>query len=213
MGGNLTKHDASGMQQTQLDNLPTRHSLIDRARSDTDSPAWEDLLDYYAPFIDKILLKMGLRGADLEDVRQQVLLKLWQGLQSYTRGEGDGAKRVCFRNWLSTLIRNAAVDWFRSQRRNHAVQPLTSADEAAFDSEDSEIEGLIERDWQKHILTLAMQNLKVFALSLKGESVESIATSLDLRHESVYVLKTRVKTRLSQEIAQLRTELEGQSHD
>lgn len=208
--------------KTQFDNLPTRHSLIDRVRSNAEAPAWEDLLNYYVPFIDKILLRMGLRGADLEDVRQQVLLKLWKGLQAYARDEESGGKRARFRNWLSTLIRNAAIDWFRSQHRNHVEIPMPSADDAGWDSEDPEIEGVIEEEWQKHILLLAMWNLrqvfsgkalKVFALSLKGESVESIAASLDLRQESVYVLKTRVKTRLSQEIARLRTELEGQAHD
>jgi DNA-directed RNA polymerase specialized sigma24 family protein len=41
---------------------------------------------------------MGLRGPDLEDARQQVPLKLWQGLKNYKRDE----KRARFRSWLST---------------------------------------------------------------------------------------------------------------
>lgn len=198
------------------DSLPTRHSLIQEALTKPDGQAWEELLRHYTPFIDKILLMIGLRGADLEDVRQQALLKLWRGLDIYKRDEG----RARFRNWLSTLIRNAAIDWFRSQERGRRHASL--ADHGGLDVENSEIELRIEEEWQRHILAIAMQNLrqifsgkamKVFSLSLKGESPESIAEKLDLRLESVYVLKTRVKMRLTREIAKLRIELEGGCHE
>lgn len=198
------------------DSLPTRHSLIQEALAKPDGQAWEELLRHYTPFIDKILLMIGLRGADLEDVRQQALLKLWRGLDIYKRDEG----RARFRNWLSTLIRNAAIDWFRSQERGRRHASL--ADHGGLDVENPEIELRIEEEWQRHILAIAMQNLrqifsgkamKVFSLSLKGESPESIAAKLDLRLESVYVLKTRVKMRLTREIAKLRLELEGGCHE
>lgn len=196
--------------------LPTRHSLIEEARSKPDGQAWIELLGYYEPFIDKILLMLGLRGADLDDVRQQVLLKLWRGLDAYKRDDN----RARFRNWLSTLIRHTAIDWFRAQARGRRHDSL--ADTTFLDVENPEIERQIEQEWQKHILAIALQNLrqvfsgkamKVFSLSLKGESPETISVSLDLRLESVYVLKTRVKTRLTREIARLRLDLEGESHD
>ena len=200
------------------DILPTRHSLIERARSRNDSKTWEDLLDYYESFIRKILLRMGFRGMDLEDVRQQVLLKLWQGLKSYKRDPG----RARFRNWLSTLIRNSAINWIKAQRQNKREFILQSGDLERIASEGPEIEQLIEQEWQRHVVTLAIENLQqvfsgkaleVFALSLEGESVESIAATLDLRKESVYVLRTRVKARVRQEIARLQHELEGDHHE
>ena len=97
------------------DVLPTRLTLLQRAQADPDDPAWDDLLQYYDPFIRKILVRVGLRGADLEDASQQVCLKLWKGLASYRRKESGS----CFRNWLSALVRNAAIDWMRAQRRQH----------------------------------------------------------------------------------------------
>jgi RNA polymerase sigma factor (sigma-70 family) len=198
------------------DSLPTRHSLIQEALAKPNGQAWEELLGRYEPFIDKILLMLGLRGADLDDVRQQVLLKLWIGLDTYRLDEG----RARFRNWLSTLIRNTAIDWFRSQERGRRHASL--ADSGEHDVENPEIECQIEKEWQKYILSIALQNLRqvfsgkamrVFSLSLKGEPPESIASSLDLRLESVYVLKTRVKTRLTREITRLRLDLEGESDD
>jgi len=200
------------------DMLPTRHSLISKARSLHDEGAWENLLGYYEPFITKILIRMGFRDADLKDVRQQVSLKLWKGIGSYQRDEHQAR----FRNWLSTLIRNTAIDWIRSQHRHGRESTLQPDDEERIDPEKSGIENVIEQEWQRHVVSLALENLKqvfsgkalqVFALTLKGESVDSIATILDLRKESVYVLKTRVKTRVSQEIARLRIELEGDADE
>ncbi|MCH7228814.1 RNA polymerase sigma factor [Haloferula sp. A504] len=196
------------------DLLPTRRSLIVRASSGPDGKPWEDLLKYYDSFITKILLRMGFRDMDLEDVRQQVSLKLWQGLGSYQPDEG----RARFRNWLSTLIRNCAIDWIRAHRWQHAETSLESEDLERMDPERPEIEGMIEQEWQRHVVDLAIGNLRqvfsgkalqVFALSLRGESVDSIAERLKLRRESVYVLKTRVKARVRLEIARLQLELEG----
>ena len=200
------------------DMLPTRLSLISKARSLHDEKAWEELLGYYEPFITKILLRMGFRDPDLKDVRQQVSLKLWRGIGYYERDE----QRARFRNWLSTLIRNSAIDWIRSQQRHTREAAWEPGHLERLHPETPGIETVIEQEWQKHIVTLAVENLKrvfsgkalqVLALSLKGETVESIAALLDLRKESVYVLKTRVKTRISQEIARLRAELEGEADD
>ena len=80
------------------DNLPTRVSLLHQAQASKDAVVWDELLQYYEPFITKILFRMGLRGLVLEDARQQVSLKLWQGLKNYKRYE----KRTRFRSWLST---------------------------------------------------------------------------------------------------------------
>lgn len=200
------------------DMLPTRHSLISKALSLHDEGAWRELLGYYDPFIMKILIRMGFRNADLKDVQQQVSLKLWKGIDSYQKED----HRARFRNWLSTLIRNSAIDWIRSQQRHGRETVLHQGDLEYIDPERSGIETVIEQEWQKHVVTLAVENLKqvfsgkalqVLALSLKGESVDSISTILDLRKESVYVLKTRVKVRVSQEIARLRIELEGDADE
>jgi len=200
------------------DSLPTRHSLIEKAKSQRRGESWNELLVYYESFITKILLHMGFRNMDLEDARQQVALKLWQGLDSYRKDE-QGAR---FRNWLSTLIRNSAINWINAQRQVRRESMLQSDDLERIAPEGPEIEQLIEQEWQRHVVTLAVENLKqvfsgkaleVFALSLEGESVDSIAATLDLRKESVYVLRTRVKARVRQEIARLQHELEGNHHE
>ncbi len=204
--------------ENSTDLLPTRVSLLEKARSRNEDRTWEELLDYYAPFITKILLRMGFRGADLDDARQQVALNLWKGLRGYRSGE----ERAPFRNWLSKLIRHAAIDWIRSQRRHREKTVACDTDEInLLNPQDPEVESLIELEWQQHLVSMAMRNLQevfsgkaleVFVRALEGESAEDIAKELDLRRESVYVLKTRVKTRLRHEILRLRIELEDPAH-
>lgn len=196
------------------DPLRTRHSLLERASTVGDAATWEELIGYYAPFIRKVLLRMNFRGADLDDAHQQVCLKLWQGLASYRKQE-DGAR---FRNWLATVIRNAAIDWIHKNRRHAGMLPLDEASSEALDRGEPELERWIEDEWQRHIVSCAMENLRgvftgrafeVLAMSLRGMEAEEIAAELGLRRESVYVLKSRVKNRFAQEIKRLRDELEG----
>ena len=64
----------------------TRISLLERARVSGSELAWEELHAIYEPFVLRLLGSMGMKGADLEDARQQVFVKLWKNLRSYRRG-------------------------------------------------------------------------------------------------------------------------------
>ncbi len=205
----------TGRKDIYTDVLPTRLTLLQRAQSESDDAVWEDLLRYYEPFIRKILLRMGLRAEDLEDARQQVSLTLWKGLSSYSRDQGGSR----FRNWLSTLIHNAAIDWLRVNRRQcgHMVPLDETAADLIYDGE-SEVLQIIEAEWKRYVVRLALDNLRgvftghafeVLELSLQGYTGDEIAERLGIRKESVYVLRNRVKVRLSREIAHIRLDLEG----
>jgi DNA-directed RNA polymerase specialized sigma subunit len=97
--------------QNFTDLLPTRMSLLKRASLEEQADAWNELLIYYDPFVSKILLRWGIGGSDLDDVKQQVFMRLWKGLSNYKKLD-NGSK---FRNWLSTLIRRTAINWYHSQ--------------------------------------------------------------------------------------------------
>ena len=196
------------------DGFLTRPSLILRARGDEESPAWEELLSYYEPFVSMVLQRMGFRGEDLEDLRQQVFVKLWNGLEKYEKRDA-----VRFRSWLSSLIRNAATDWMR---RHAKTEKSLSLDEPGAMEQLKlgnvpEVEEQIEEEWRNYLVKVAMERIKevftgnafeVFALTLEGKSVEEISSELGLRTDSIYVLRNRVKGRLQREIQQLRHDLE-----
>ncbi len=195
----------------------TRASLLVRAQSRPDHPSWEELLELYRPFITRILGHIGLRDANLEDVKQHVLLNLWTGLPLYRKT--DAATK--FRSWLARLIRNTAVDWFRRQKRVNLETSLEDVGHESLPSDLPDLEERVEKEWQHYVLTLALQRLQksfsgkaltVLSLSLQNLSCEEIGARLNLRTESVYVLKARVKSRLQREIKQLRAELEHPTH-
>ena len=80
-----------------------------------------------------------------------------------------------------------------------------------------EIDTIADREWEIHLTNLAIKKIEPFfsnkavetlRLSLKGLSVEEIAAKLELKGNSVYRLKSRVKIRLIEELALLREELE-----
>lgn len=193
----------------------TRVTLLHRAREGKDNLAWEELMEIYAPFVSKVLAGMGFRGADLDDARQMVFIRLWKGLRNYERDE-DRAK---FRTWFARLIRNTAINIIRSKKREPAGNSLNDDDygQAPILSDDPVIEARVEQEWQEYIVELAMEKarakfsgnaIEVFTMSLAGQSVEKIAETLNIKTNTVYILKHRVKTVLLNEIQQLKYNLE-----
>jgi RNA polymerase sigma factor (sigma-70 family) len=193
----------------------TRISLIKRACASSPEKelAWEELIESYNPFIERVLVHLGYRSHDLEDLRQEVGLLLWKGLRTYR--VDDPTTR--FRAWLSRVIRNAVANQARSARSRPILLEMTEKDSAK-DVHAPEIDKIIVKEWQSHIVRLALARLEtaftgkaveVGRLSLLGRSVPAIAKELGLQEKSVYVLRHRVNRRLTLEIAAIRDELEN----
>lgn len=196
--------------------LQTRVSLLQRAREGQSDMAWEELLGFYEPFVAKVLGSMGFRGADLEDAQQQVSLRLWKGLKSYERDP----ERARFRTWFARLIRNTALNIIRSRNRQPRGPSLDdeTSGQAMLLSDEPGIEARVEQEWQVYIVDLAMARaremfsgnaVEVFSMSLAGHPVEEIATTLNIKVNTVYILKHRVKSVLLNEIQRLKQDLEN----
>lgn len=142
-----------------------------------------------------------------------MFLKLWQRLGTYQKQSEDSK----FRSWLAVVIRNVAIDWLRGQKNRDLKRGTDeSVDERTISA--PEITVMIEREWQRHVVATALERLKpvfssnafeVLRLSLEGVSAEEVGERLSIRSQSVYVLKSRVKKRVQQEIAQIRLEQES----
>lgn len=197
--------------QSGTDPLVTRVSLLERACANPEGDAWTELLSYYKPFIVRVLKSLGYREPELSDIQQEVFVKLWKGLELYKRD----TNRAKFRTWFSVLIRNVSTDYARATKRRkihlEAVDPMWAS------TEDSKLIELIESEWRRHVVDIAMarvrtvfsgQALKVCLLTLQDFSAEDIAKQLNLKIESVYMLRYRVKARLVMEIKQLKQQLE-----
>jgi RNA polymerase sigma-70 factor (ECF subfamily) len=170
---------------------------------------WEELAAYYYPFIKIILRHIRIHENDIEDISQNVMLKLWKNLSKFDPSRGK------FRTWLISIIRNTAkatqIKQIKDKNRDYKYLEETST------TINDPLEEIFRNEWRKYITNVALENIRkqfsgkaveVFLLSLKNLNAEQIAEKLDLKPDSVYRLKNRVKDQLVLEIKRLRTELE-----
>jgi RNA polymerase sigma factor (sigma-70 family) len=197
------------------DQYQTRATLIRRVQNQHDDASWDEFVHAYRRYIYAIIRSMNISEHDTEDILQQVLIKLWDNLPKM-----DYNKIKRFRSWLSTVTKNCVTDFIRKRTRDTNRIKKAGQDETLTYLKSirlPEIDAIAEREWEIHLTNLALENIEslfsgkavdAFRLTLQGHTVEEIAAQLDLKENSVYRLKNRVKDRLIQEIAYLRKELE-----
>jgi len=193
--------------------METRYSLLDRALQQEDEKAWEELHEQYKRFIFYILRESGVAPQNLEDLSQEVFLLLTQKLRLYSHEKGK------FRSWLKTLIINAARTDFRKAQA-YGRKKGVYLDELTVhgNTKTSDIEDYIEEEWEKFIVTEAMERIRksyntgtyrVFELWAAGRSAAEIANETEYKVSTVYTLIKQVKARLKQERKGLLMDLEG----
>lgn len=193
----------------------TRKTLIQRIKERPDDYSWEEFLRIYRPYIYAIIRNMNVSADDVDDLVQQVCIKVWKNISKMELAESHR-----FRSWLSSVTINCTRDYFRKSARDAARVEKASADESLnyLRSVDSpEIERVAQQEWEIHLTNLALENIEplftpqtveVFMLSLEGLSAKEIAVKLEVPENAVYYQKNRFKRRLVQEIAHLRNEFE-----
>ena len=197
------------------DQYQTRATLIMRVQNQHDEESWEEFVHVYRRYIYAIIRSMNISEHDTEDILQQVLINLWNSLPKM---EYEKINR--FRSWLSTVTKNCVTDFIRKRTRDSKRLEKAGQDETLTYLRAirlPEINAIAEREWEIHLTNLALENIEplfsgkaveAFRLTLQGKSVEEVSSELDLKTNSVYRLKNRVKERLIQEIRHLRSELE-----
>ena len=193
-------------------NTFTRISLLQRAQA-SDSGAWDEVLRFYEPFVRRTLGIMKINPSTTDDVCQQVLAKLWQELKNFQPDE----KRARFRTWFTKLIRNVAIDDYRKRKRANRVSGVSTDAVYLLTGDSSELEQKIEAEWEKYVITVAMDRIQrifsgkaveVFLRVHEGESCEQVSKSLGISKQSGHVLKSRVKKRLMDEVVRILDSLE-----
>jgi RNA polymerase sigma factor (sigma-70 family) len=189
----------------------TRHTLLQRLMTD-DQQAWEDFVVHYRPFTCSILKKMNVSYSDQDELIQLILIKLHENLASYSKEKGR------FHSWLATVIKNTIRNYIsKDSRLNEKNSELQNNLLTFNENSNSELDELIQDEWMKYLYEKAITRLKgilsenvfsCFEMSLAGEPAEKIADELGVKLESVYTIRTRMKSRLQTEIKKLIAELE-----
>jgi RNA polymerase sigma-70 factor (ECF subfamily) len=101
----------------------TRLTLIERVCA-LDSASWNEFIMLYSPLLlayirDSSRRKnLGFTEQDLEEVKQDVLVKLFQALPVFKL---DRENRGRFRTWLWRVVYNAAIDHVRKRQRSQST--------------------------------------------------------------------------------------------
>lgn len=187
----------------------TRASLILRLPSATNAEAWREFVSIYEPFVYRFARRGGLQDADARELVQNVLLSVARAVGRW-RPDGDRGK---FRTWLFRIARNQLIDIVSKRQKQMVGQGGTSMvgvlnQHPALDTWSSDDVWLSHR---RELFQWAAERVKnsvkeatwqaFWMTAVEDRSVEDAAGILGLSVGAVYIARSRVLSRLRDEIA------------
>jgi RNA polymerase sigma-70 factor, ECF subfamily len=166
----------------------------------------------YTPLVYHWSARRGVRGADAEDVAQEVFQAAAAGLARFRRErEGDS-----FRGWLRGITRNVLLQHFRrADRQPRAsggtdalarLQDVAEAEPPDADEDDSpsELEALRRRALDLVRGQVEERTWRAFWLTaIEGRSPNDVAPGLGVSPTAVRMAKSRVLRRLKEQFGDL----------
>jgi RNA polymerase sigma factor (sigma-70 family) len=196
------------------DTLTTHVSLLVRLRDPHDRAAWAQFVELYGSLVYGFVRQRGMQDADAADLTQEVFQAV---AQAVGRWEYD-PKRGKFRGWLYAITRNRMARFLHRR----GTQPQGSGDTAANQrlSEEpdptAEPEAAWEEEYHKHAFRLACERVRpvvapatwdaFWRTAVEGQETPAVARALGMSVGAVYVAKSRVLTRLAEEIRSMEAE-------
>ena len=83
-----------------------------------ENPAWEELLSAHSRKVYSVCYRFTGRGADAEDLTQEIFIKVFHTLKTYDAAQGT------FSTWLNRVARNHLVDHYRRTRKDRVTSSL-----------------------------------------------------------------------------------------
>ena len=187
--------------------VETSVSLLERLRDGSDPSSWQRLVDLYTPLIRGWLRRHGLQDTDADDLVQEVLAVLAQELPAFEH-RGAGA----FRSWLRTMTVNRLRNFWRARQARPAAIGGSHLDHMLDQLEDphSDLSRLWNHEHDQHVVRRCLELIEPeFApstwqafrrVTLDGADVDAVAAGLGLTPNAVFIAKSRVLSRLRQEV-------------
>ncbi len=199
--------------------------MRDRAKQ---GPAWSRFNQMYGPAIHRQLARWGLQEADIEDVRQEVLLAVFSVMPGFRYDPSES-----FRGYLYQVVRSKYLTHIRrpanrakARGGTSTAQFLAAQPDTRGSSRDAEArlrqalpeqevpldEELWKQDCSKAVLTWAVKRVRVRSemhdrsfeiyvrTTINGEAVAEVAASLGESPGAVHVARSRVKKLVKAEL-------------
>jgi RNA polymerase sigma-70 factor (ECF subfamily) len=189
----------------QRSRFHTRPSLLLRLRDAGDQEAWGLFVDVYGPLVYHRCRARGLGHQDAEDVTQQVFAEVVRSIRSFTYRPEVGR----FRDWLRVVADHRLGRHFRQAAGRTPV-----ADEGVLLAAEARGEDTAwTAEFRARLLQVALARCRphfapdtwrAFELVwLENRPAAEVGRELGQPVEWVYVAKSRVLSRLSQEVRDL----------
>src|SRR5262245_11405076 len=179
---------------------------------DNEPQAWRTMVQLYTPLLCHWCARGGVRGADAEDVVQEVFRVAASCLDKFRRERGGDS----FRAWLRGITHNRLLVHFRRASRQPQASGGTGvfsqlaevADPAATaspeDAPPSELEALRRRALELVRGQVAERTWRAFWLTaIEGHPPAEVAAGLGVSPTAVRVAKSRVLHRLKEQFGEL----------
>ncbi len=158
----------------------TDHELVEQARSGNDE-AFQDLIEKHYRTVQKFAFQIGVHRTDVEDITQDVFLKVYRSLSSFT------GKTLT--TWLYSITLNAARDHMRREKRQRRNVEVMKGKQPA--KPYAEL-GSREASWELHDMLLRLEEKYRIPLILHYFHDQSFKEIGDVIGKSESAVKTRV---------------------
>ncbi|HTU16649.1 MAG TPA: sigma-70 family RNA polymerase sigma factor [Gemmataceae bacterium] len=195
-----------------VDALLTRASLLARLSDPEDRPAWQQFVELYGSLVYGFARQRGLQDADAADLTQEVLLAI---AQTAGRWHYD-PQRGSFRGWLYGITRNKLAQLLISRQSQPQGSGDSTTQQRLTEEPGPDAEATWEQEYQQHLFRLAAARIQkhfspttwkaFWRTAVEGASGAAVAAELGLSVGAVYVARSRVLARLTNEIQQMRIE-------
>ncbi|MDR3618726.1 MAG: sigma-70 family RNA polymerase sigma factor [Paludisphaera borealis] len=169
-----------------------------------------EFVEIYEPMLQRLARRNGLRGADADDLTQEVFRAVAGAID---RWDPDPA-RGSFRSWLFRIARNLIVNLLAARKRQSAGYGTGDTDTMALleaqPAVEPEASALFDIEYRRRLFAWAAERVRgevhestwqaFWRTGVEGQDVPSVAKALGLSPGAVYVARSRVMARLRREI-------------
>ena len=173
-------------------------SLLDRLLSHDDAEAWDQFSVLYEPLIRRWVGRLVAQADAVDDIVQEVLKALLEGLPKFQHNLRPGA----FRSWLRSIAVHRVGRHWRAQ---HLTADQIS-EVKGLEDPHSGISRLWDQEHDRHVLVVLLERIRpefdartweIFQrLVFEGDSPRDVARDIGTSANVVYIAKARVLKRL-----------------
>jgi RNA polymerase sigma factor (sigma-70 family) len=193
------------------DALLTRLSLLVRLEDSDDTAAWQQFVELYGRLVYGFARDRGLQDADAADLTQEVFLDIAPKAGQWRYDPRKGS----FRNWLFGVTRHKLARFFE-RRGAQAVGGTDANHRLAEEPSPEDLEAVWEKEFRQQLFRVAAEKIEAdfapntwrafWRTAVDGEDGATVAAELGMSVGAVYVAKSRVLARLSEQIEKMNVE-------